>query len=880
MALSLASPGIKVREVDLTRGGINNTTSLSAGIAAPFEKGPVNEVVTISNENELVSIFGRPSKNDYHYEYWYSASNFLSYGGNLKVVRCSGPNLNNSNAGVGVGTATSLLIENFEDYDTNHSAATNFYWAAKNPGYWADGIKVCVIDNFADQTISGISTSAIQVGYAVTQPLSGTVAGIGQTISADGYLKGIVSGIGNSEVYVKILSTVSSGGTETSIEYTENGTYEFKPNVSGLFFNGTTPFSSNVIVTVTRAGLGTFPAGIVTASSTLTLLDTTSQVLLDNAGGASLASGDTTVFVSNTSGITTANYILINSEIIQVTSVGVSNNLGVVRASYGTTATSHADGSIVKVLSVVSAGATVVGSATSTATTLTISALGNVSSGDYLVNTTTNEVLTVNGTIQSSSFTNFQASDWYNTQYVLNTSNNDSSNLLWRSIAPRPRTNQYVRDRGGNNDALHVVVIDSKRSNNVSGTSETLLEKFTNLSKASDTQISPTQKVYYKDYIANNSQYIYAGKSLGDATDSYWNVDPVTSKFSSGTTPQSESLGLWGIESVGVSFNSIGNKSFSLSGGKDYSGASNIGGYTVSLSNLSTSYDKLSNETEVPLNFILQGSASLGKEIEQAKANKLIQIADSRKDCVAFISPYREGIVNVSNSATQLNNVLAFFSPLTSSSYAVFDSGYQYVYDRFNQQFVYIPCSADVAGLCVRTDINQFPWYSPAGKTRGTLKFPIKLAYNPNQDDRDKLYSQRINPIISSPGSGIVLFGDKTALSYQSAFDRINVRRLFITIEQAIKGAADSQLFEFNDPSTRANFINIVEPYLRDVQAKRGITDFLLVCDETNNTPDVIDRNEFIADIYVKPARSINFIGLTFVATRTGVSFQSIVGTV
>ena len=191
-----------------------------------------------------------------------------------------------------------------------------------------------------------------------------------------------------------------------------------------------------------------------------------------------------------------------------------------------------------------------------------------------------------------------------------------------------------------------------------------------------------------------------------------------------------------------------------------------------------------------------------------------------------------------------------------------------------------MPCSSDIAGVCARTDINQFPWFSPAGKSRGSLKNAIKLTYNPGQADRDKLYANRVNPIITSPGAGIILFGDKTALAYQSAFDRINVRRLFIAIQQAIKSAADSQLFEFNDATTRANFVNIVEPYLRDVKIKRGITDFLLICDESNNTPDVIDRNEFIADIYVKPARSINFVGLTFVATRTGVSFDSIVGTV
>ncbi len=250
MALSLASPGIKVREVDLTRGGINNTTSLSAGIAAPFEKGPVNEAITILNEKELVDIFGRPSKNDYHYEYWYSASNFMSYGGSLKVVRCSGSGLNNSNAGVGVGTTTSLLIENYDDYQEDHSSATNFYWAAKNPGYWADGLKVCVIDNFADQTIVGVNTASIQVGYAVTQALSGTVAGVGTTAAASGFLKGIVTGVGSSEFYVKIVSKVSAG-TTTAQEYTENGIYAFNTG-SSLYVDGALSNAGNPVLSITR----------------------------------------------------------------------------------------------------------------------------------------------------------------------------------------------------------------------------------------------------------------------------------------------------------------------------------------------------------------------------------------------------------------------------------------------------------------------------------------------------------------------------------------------------------------------------------------------------------------------------------------------------
>ena len=250
-----------------------------------------------------------------------------------------------------------------------------------------------------------------------------------------------------------------------------------------------------------------------------------------------------------------------------------------------------------------------------------------------------------------------------------------------------------------------------------------------------------------------------------------------------------------------------------------------------------------------------------------------------RKDCIATISPHRENVVTVTNTTTQTSNVLRFFSPLSSSSYAVFDSGYKYTYDRFNNEFRYIPCNGDIAGMMVRTTIDTYPWYSPAGTARGVLNNAIKLAYNPNKDQRDKLYASRVNSIVTQRGSGITLFGDKTALSYASSFDRINVRRLFLTVEQALEGAANAQLFELNDVNTRSNFVNIVEPYLRDVQAKRGIYDFLVVCDESNNTPDVIDNNEFRADIFMKPTKSINYITLSFVATRTGISFQEVVGT-
>ena len=282
------------------------------------------------------------------------------------------------------------------------------------------------------------------------------------------------------------------------------------------------------------------------------------------------------------------------------------------------------------------------------------------------------------------------------------------------------------------------------------------------------------------------------------------------------------------------------------------------------------------------------GSSNYTKEDSQALANKIISIAELRKDAIAFVSPNRgsflndtaAGSVTVYSNSQITDNLVSYFSPITSTTFGVFDSGYKYMYDRFNDTFRYVPMNGDIAGTCARNDINNFPWFSPAGTARGTILNAVKLAYNPNQTQRDTLYSNRVNPVIFSPGAGIILFGDKTGFGKASAFDRINVRRLFIYLENAIKAAARDQLFEFNDEITRTNFINIVEPFLRDVQSKRGIFDFRVICDETNNTAAVIDSNEFVADIFIKPSRSINFIGLTFVATRTGISFDEVIGSV
>ena len=342
-------------------------------------------------------------------------------------------------------------------------------------------------------------------------------------------------------------------------------------------------------------------------------------------------------------------------------------------------------------------------------------------------------------------------------------------------------------------------------------------------------------------------------------------------------TPYTQGEGQWGQEAQGIVFSAIGNKTYTLGGGVDYTANK---GYSTTLGDLQTSYQIFANDADVEIDFLLMGPGLTTKIESQAKANQLISIAEQRKDCMAVISPHRADVVGESNATTQMNNILEFYSPLTSSSYAVFDTGWKYTYDRFNNSFVYVPCNPDVAGTMVRTEIETFPWFSPAGTQRGEINDAIKLAYNPSKVQRDQLYGDRINPIINKRGAGIILFGDKTGLAYASAFDRINVRRLFLTVEQAIEGAADAQLFEINDSTTRANFVNTIEPYLRDVQAKRGLYDFVVKCDETNNTPDTIDNNEFRADIFLKPTKSINYVTLTFVATRTGVDFSEVVGTV
>ena len=724
MPLNLASPGIVVREVDLTVGRVDPTSASIGAIVAPFAQGPVGTPAIVGSEKDLLETFGKPYSNDKHYEHWLTASSFLAYGGSLQVVRADDTGLKNGF----VGTASSIKIKSVDHYEElgyDQNAISNVVVAARSPGSWGNGLRVGIIDAKADQ-ILGVSTSNIQVGYGVTQavPANTIIAGAGTTSLLDGYFKGLVTEVGNGEIGVKVLQHVSVGNTVTSIDYQPNGNYKF-----------------------TNATLGV------------------------------------------------------------TTSIGGS------------------------------------------------------------ISTTTTPTVNSN-------------KDWFDQQTLSLTA---TSTVKWNSLAERPGTSSYAAARGSRFDEVHVVVVDGDGS--ITGNSGTILEKNLALSKAKDAEYSLGSPSYWRKFIELSSEYVFGGSSPAGI---------VTTGFS-GSTAGSFAIASdvdWDQNAEGITFAASGNSNNVLTGGLNYGGKTSLttdGALSSGLDDIVSGYNLFSNTEQFDVDFILMGSAGYAKEQAQALANKCIAVAEARKDAVAFISPYRGSAITDTSDDTATTvrtadditeNVIDFYSPITSSTYGILDSGYKYMFDRFNNTFRYVPLNGDIAGLCARTDANNFPWFSPAGTSRGAILNAVKLAYNPDKSERDRLYSNRVNPVIFSPGAGIVLFGDKTSFGKSSAFDRINVRRLFIYLEDAISAAAKDQLFEFNDEITRTNFVNIVEPFLRDVQAKRGIFDFVVICDETNNTAAIIDNNEFVADIFIKPARSINFIGLTFVATRTGVSFEEVIGNV
>ena len=887
MPLNLASPGIKVREVDLTVGRVDPSSAKVGGLVAPFAQGPVELPTVVGSEKGLLDNFGKPYGNDKHYEHWLTASSYLAYGAQMRVVRADDDQL--QNAYVGSGSSIKIKsIEHYEQLQYDENVITNKTFVAKNPGSWADGIRIGIIDGRADQIISVASTSGITVGLGVSQSAAGIIVpGPGSTTELDGYFKGIVTEIDGTDVSVKFLSHVSSGNTETAKDYQNGGNYKFSNGVATLFVGagaGTTSANGTRGALVSTAT--THAAG---ASIDSYFLE--SSVTLDMPGGSSLSATATTIGIATANITVTANdFLSIGNEIISLSgaTIGVGQITGVTRAQVNTSGGIHTDGATVKYLKKNASVGTVTTELSATETNIGITTTADLSAkvntGGILDIGTENILVTGFNNGSTTEQTPTAVKDWFSQQTIAISKavvggSTEVTTQPWNTISDSPGTSQYATDRGARFDEVHVVIIDGEGK--VTGNAGTILEKHLSLSKAKDAEFSAGSPSYWRSYLKTNSAFVFGGDEPSGTEK--------TGFAAGGYTPVTGAN--WDQNAEGIIFNTIGKFDGVLSGGKNYDGGSTItsnNALSVDLSKLVSGYTLFENTENFKVDFLMMGSANYAESQAQALANQLIAVADTRKDALAFISPYRKafltetgvGDVTVNDDETITQNVLNFFAPVTSSSYAIFDSGYKYMYDRFANTFRYVPLNGDIAGLCARNDIDNFPWFSPAGTTRGAILNAVKLTYNPSQTQRDRLYSNRINPVIVSPGGGITLFGDKTGLAKASAFDRINVRRLFIYLEDAISAAARDQLFEFNDEITRTNFVNIVEPFLRDVQAKRGIQDYVVICDETNNTAAIIDNNEFVAEIFIKPARSINFIGLTFVATRTGVSFEEVIGNV
>ena len=746
MAANQSSPGIVVQERDLTT--ITSLATANVGVlAAPFELGPVEEVVQISSEKGLAEVFGEP--NDFNFEYWFTASQYLAYGGVLKTIRVASTALKN-----GVNTGTAPLIKNIDDYEANYEDSTNGWeFAARTPGSKGNSIGVFVTDAGADQI--------------AVLPAPGS---------------------GNEHEFVADAAVSAASGAAGKV------------------------FKYSILLTVDTV-VGTFTPGATTTINIGGSQESVDVLAYDAANKKleiGLPSGGVTGILTDDQVITQGtNTAAINTTIERRLYIGLDN------ASIEFVATDS------------------IQDTNSTAIAID-SVRGEYAEREYL------------------------------------------PGFKWINAGVRPGTSQYATAAGGRNDEIHVLVIDV--DGKITGTAGAVLEKFVGLSKASDAKTSVGETNYYPTVIKQRSGYIYWGSheatgfaATGTSSDGDWGQDSARQfnllRSSGGTTDFPA-----GVTTVGSKDNATWY--YRLASGADYTVAGT--NYTVGSSDVQSAYDLVSDPESQTIDFILTGPSGADDASAIAKITSLVNIVEERRDCMLFVSPRRANVVGVSNTGTATNNLVDFFDQLPSSSYVVFDSGYKYMYDKYNDVYRYVPCNGDIAGLCLQTTETAEPWFSPAGFQRGGIRNAIKLAYTPNKTQRDTLYSSRINPIVAFPGQGIVLYGDKTAQSFASAFDRINVRRLFLTIERVIGGAAKSQLFEQNDEAQRGLFLNIVEPYMRDVQGRRGVTDFLVKCDESNNPPDAVDRGEFYAEVYVKPTRTINFITLTFVATRTGVSFSEV----
>lgn len=910
----LRSPGVVVREKDLTNGRADITNANIAGFAAPFVKGPIGEAVTISNESELIASFGEPTAANA--DYWLSGTNYLNYGGSLSVVRVDDSTLKNSVARVGNSLST-ITVTNAST-NGKYVSAPNVSFVGGN-GVGAAG--TALIDangKVTSVTITNTGSGYVSAPTVVIDPVgtsalataaqgdTATATAAGGNLNA-GALTGTATVTAAGSGYSSAPSiTVSGGGGNggTAIATVVNG------QITSIALSGGSGYTTaptldiadptGVVVTITSAGTNYDPTGTynvnVSGGSTVGGATFSGTLIVNQSGevtGVDVASNADFGNFSSFSGVTPIIPIPGTTALATATIAADAIKISrpeVYEASYsGNTSgwlfasrSAGAWGNSLRVCSVdrgpaqslyLTTGPTApsvgdfVTSGTKKGKVIDTSegGDGNLIVHVVIVDSTNNDkyvpwpqsnqkfadgdAVTMGGVSYSLKGSGGvdDGSEWYLSKELY-----PGSGVLWNSVAPRPRSSddsiQFFGSIYGF-DTVHVAVVDEDGL--VTGAKNSILEAYTFLSKAKDARGPQGGSNYYKKVISDDSDMIY----VGDTQYEYQNKTEA--------------------------FEPKGGLSYSLTGGVDYAMTS-AGIYDINVSQLTSGYDVFADSDNVSIDYLIMGPGLDNESATKQKLTYIAGIAAARKDCIAFGSPHKGNIISSAGTALSnseiTKNIKSFYDTVGSNSYLVIDGNYKYVYDRWNDVYRYIPCNSDVAGLVADCAIRNEPWFSPAGFSRGGIRNLAKLAWNPGKADRDELYANRVNPIAVFPGQGAVLFGDKTALSNPSAFDRINVRKLFLVVEKAIEQAAKAQLFEINDETTRNIFRSIVEPFLRDVQARRGVSDFLVVCDETNNTPLVIDNNEFVAEIYIQPTRSINFITLTFTATRTGISFDEIIG--
>lgn len=862
------SPGINVSEIDLTTTVPALATTVGA-IGGVFRWGPVGKFILVDSENTLVNRYGKPTADNY--ETFFTAANFLSYGNALYVSRAA------TTSGFSAGNTITL------DSDTTLAANGTAIGVSVGDRVQGDGI--------SDGTfVTATTNTTITISKAATTSTSAKLTFVANSITLSAYAGDTSAVVTSSVVINNAEEFENKGATNTAFTGTEfvarypgelgnslkvsmiDSAAQYAETVT---FETNTTWGSTTANTYALADLTSATLGINVGSNTANVVfvwsaDDFSDRVAASAGAVTIGSNNvSTNFIS----LATANTLFTNGDAVWYAQ-GTANSVNTIQGlSEATTYYVVGANTSGLSLSLTSGGAAVAISngAANTAVFLTkqsASGLGLTLAQARLAVTALRDKITVGDYIEVGNTTvgkqnlkvsskGSQADDGTNIYFSIGFDGtwNKSTNFSGTSLARKwefynvvdsaPGVSSAVTAAGSTTvDEVSVVVVDEDGL--FSGTPGQVLEVYQNLSRATNAKKDDGTANYYKTVINDYSRYVWATNDRsGAASNTIVNLSNSTN-----STAYTKSF------VRGVDGSTEGN---------------------VTMGALGAAYDLFADPSTVDISLLLQGKATGTNDVQLA--NYLIDnIAEIRKDCVAFISPARSDVVGVGLENLQAQNIVDFRNALHNTSYAFIDSGYKYQYDKYADVYRYVPLNGDIAGLTARSDTTRDPWFSPAGFTRGQIKNLVKLAFSPNKAERDLLYKNDVNPVVTFPGQGTVLYGDKTLLGRSSAFDRINVRRLFIVLEKAIATASNSALFEFNDDFTRAQFKNLVEPYLRDIQGRRGIYDFRVVCDETNNTAEVIDSNRFVGDIYIKPAKSINFIQLNFVAVRSGVEFNEIAG--